>query len=326
MTVPNGPASPFEAEDYSMKFYFTSWNHNPRAREPVLDVVFPLIAGLRDLGYEVDIGDGPPREDSINVLVEFFRNRRTVSQLLGKNFVIVATEFHDGGGFNRERSKSWMRRYNYFKFLAKEARAIWVVCDDAVDGYQKFGPAVQLALGWSPQLMSHTKKDVPKYDLCMYGNMAVPARVEIVKKLSIRLKVVAMDFETKAHRDNLLRQARFCYGFRPHANVVNASTTRIVSSLMQGVPVLQERVVKPSSLVEAMETIDGVDDLLERWEEISARREEILNMQIGAWQTLSAAEIMRRAVSAMRPPVRPSWASRGPLPYLRALLAKHVEQ
>jgi hypothetical protein len=305
-----------------MRFYITAWNHHPRAHDLLLDIVLPIAAGLRDLGHDVEMGTDPPRRGVTNVVVEFFRERMPAAQLMGLDYVLVGTEFPDGAGFNRARTKTWRRRYHHFKLLAQHARAIWVVVDDAAAAYGALGPApaVQVGLGWSQSLESPPRSEPATFDICAYGKMKVPQRQEALRKLSTRLRVEAIEFESKARRDALLRSSLFCYGFRPHANVTNASTSRIVASLMQGVPVLQERVAGSTPFVDAMEVIDGPDEVLDRWDELLARRGDILQRQLAAWRQMPAAEIMAEAVAVMRPAPSPSWTSWTPIAYLKLLL------
>jgi hypothetical protein len=308
-----------------MEFYFTIWNHHPDARDSLLDVALPLAAGLRDLGHVVEIGEAPPRRGVTNLVVEYFRSPAAVAELMDHDFVLVCTEFADGGGFNYARTKMWRRRYRYFKLLARRARAIWVVCDHAAAGYAAHGPAVQLALGWSPSLEVPPATLMPRYDICAFGKLGVPARRATIDMLSAHLNVTTAEFVSKADRDDMLRSALFCYGFGPHANIGgNASTTRIVSALMQHVPVLQERVARPSPFVEAMEIVDGADDVLARWDDLRARRDEILARQLAAWRKLPANEIMAPAVAAMRPRPRRGWVALRPARTLRARLARHA--
>ncbi|WP_119422932.1 hypothetical protein [Desertibaculum subflavum] len=307
-----------------MEFYFTTWNHHPDARDVLLDVVLPLAAGLRDLGHAVEIGEAPPRRGVTNVVVEYFRDPAAVAELLQHDFVLVGTEFADGTGFNSARTRMWRRRYRYFKVLARQARAIWVICDNAAAGYAPHAPSVQLALGWSPSLEAPRPAMPPRYDICAYGKLGTAARKSAIDKLSARLSVTKSEFVSKADRDAMLQSALFCYGFRPHANVVNASTTRIVSALMQHVPVLQERVAGPSPFVEEMEIVDGPDEVLARWDDLRARRDDILARQMAAWRRMPAAEIMAPAVAAMRPRPRRGWVALRPARTLRARLAEHA--
>jgi hypothetical protein len=74
-----------------------------------------------------------------------------------------------------------------------------------------------------------------------------------------------------------------------------------VTSLMQGVPVLQETVSQRSPLVDALELVGGADDVLARWDDLVARRDEILKRQLEAWRAMPAATIMAPAVAALKP-------------------------
>lgn len=116
-----------------------------------------------------------------------------------------------------------------------------------------------------------------------------------------RLRVVATELSSRAERDELLQSSLFSYGFRPYQSVGFASTSRIVASLMQSVPVLQERVTQTTLLVDALEIVDGADDVLTRWDDLLVRRQAILDRQMAAWRAMPAAAIMAAAIAVMRP-------------------------
>ena len=70
---------------------------------------------------------------------------------------------------------------------------------------------------------------------------------------------------------------------------------------MQSVPVLQERVAQTTPLVEALEIVDGAEDVLARWDDLLARRQLILDRQMAAWRAMPAADVMAPAIAIMRP-------------------------
>jgi hypothetical protein len=305
-----------------MQFYITTWNHEARARDLLLDIILPLEAGLRDLGHTVERGEDPPRRDVTNVVIEYFPEWEAVTRLADLDYVLVGTEFPDGGGFNRSRKKSWATRYKNFRYLARRARAIWVVVDDAEAAYAEMAPAAQLSLGWSPSLEHPPAAEPPVFDLCAFGKMNVPRRQDALSKFSTRLQVAHMEYSSQAARDATLRKSMFCYGFRPHANVANASTSRIVAALMQGVPVLQERVAAPTPFVNQMEVVEGPDEVLARWDELVARRDDILQRQLAAWRAIPAAEVMAKAVAVMRPPPQVRASPLAKFAWLRPFFAR----
>ena len=284
-----------------MQFFFTIWNHHPKAHDILQDIVQPIAAGLRDLGHQVDIGATPPKRGVTNIVIEYFRDPWILKRLRGLDYVLVATELADGSGFNHKRTPTWIKRWQGFVDLAKDARAIWVICDEGAEGYQHLGPTAQITLGWSPSLEVPPSSKPPRYDVYAYGKLTSPARQATLERLRSRLRVAATELSSRAERDELLQSSLFSYGFRPYQSVGFASTSRIVASLMQNVPVLQERVVQTTPLVDALEIVEGADDVLAQWDDLVARRQEILERQMAAWRAMPAKDIMAPAVEIMRP-------------------------
>lgn len=301
-----------------MKFYFSIWNHHRNSREIILDIVEPVIAGLRDIGHDVELGDAPPRRHVMNIVVENFHYRRVAAQVRPFDFVLIATERLDGGGFNGERGTHWRKRWANFPRVAREAAAIWAVGDFNAAGYEAYAPTAQITLGWSPRLETPMAAEPQRFDICAYGNMTGEARRATIAALSGGLRVGTADLATKAERDRLLSQSLFSYGFRPNAEMACASVSRIVSSLRLGVPVIQERVQMPTPLVEALEIVDGPAELLARWDEIRANRDAILARQLEAWRGIPASVVMSDALAVMRP--RPKSLRRTGLQLLRNFL------
>lgn len=284
-----------------MKFFLSLWNHHPSTYEIVLDIVHPVIAGLRDLGFRAEHGRGPPRLGWTNIVLENFQYVRIVKQILPYDFVILATEMIDGGGFTGQRHWRWQQRWENFLKIAPHARAIWVLCDGGVEPYKQFAPAVPITLGWSPSLEPTRHTGAPAFDLCAFGNMRAEHRRRALETLSARLRVGTTELSSQADRDAILAQSLFTYGFRPPIDVRFASISRIVASLMHGVPVIQERVAEPSPFVAKLETVEGPDELLARWDELRARREEILARELEAWRAVRGADVLAPAIAAMAP-------------------------
>ncbi|WP_119421655.1 hypothetical protein [Desertibaculum subflavum] len=290
-----------------MDFYFSIWNHHKNSREIILDIAEPVIAGLRDIGHNVELGDMPPRRHVMNIVVENFHYRRVAAQVRPFDFVLVATERLDGDGFNGERGTHWRKRWANFPRVAREAAAIWAVGDFNAAGYEAFAPTAQITLGWSPRLEAVTRAEPPRFDICAYGNMTGEARRATIKTLSSSLRVGTVDLATKAERDRLLSQSLFSYGFRPNAEMACASVSRIVSSLRLGIPVIQERVQMPTPLVEALEIVEGPEELLARWDELRANRASILARQLEAWRRIPASKVMSDALAVLRPKPQRFW-------------------
>lgn len=290
-----------------MDFYFSIWNHHKNSREIILDIAEPVIAGLQDIGHNVELGNAPPRRHVMNIVVENFHYRRVAAQVRPFDFVLVATERLDGDGFNGERSTHWRKRWANFPRLAREAAAIWAVGDFNVAGYEAFAPSAQITLGWSPRLEAMTRAEAPRFDICAYGNMTGEARRATIKTLGETLRIGTADLATKAERDRLLSQSLFSYGFRPNAEMACASVSRIVSSLRLGIPVIQERVQMPTPLVEALEIVEGPEELLARWDDIKAHRADILARQLEAWRRIPAAAVVADALAVLRPKPPSFW-------------------
>lgn len=284
-----------------MRFFLTIWNHHPKAHDILQDIVLPIAAGLRDLGHEVEIGVTPPQRGVTNVVIEYFRDPWILDRLKGLDYVLVGTEYADGGGFNGKRTRTWVKRWQGFVALAPAARAIWVICDDGAEGYRHLAPTAQISLGWSSSLETPPSSGPRRFDLYAYGKLTSPARRATLDQLGSRLRVAATQLSSRQERDDLLQASLFSYGFRPYQSVAFASTSRIVASLMQSVPVLQERVDRPSPLVDALEIVDGADDVLARWDDLVARRQAILDRQMAAWRAMPASAIMAQALAVMRP-------------------------
>lgn len=284
-----------------MNFYFSIWNHHRNAREIVLDTAEPIIAGLRDLGHTVDLGGEPPRRGAMNIVIENFHYKRVAAQIRPFDFVLIATERLDGDGFNGERSTPWRKRWANFPRVARQAAAIWAIGDFNAAGYEAFAPTAQITLGWSARLEAPTGGEAPRFDICAYGNMSGPVRRATVETLGGRLRVGTADLATKADRDRLLAQSLFSYGFRPNAEMGCASVSRIVSSLRLGIPVIQERVPMPTPLVDALEIVEGPEELLARWDELKANRAAILARQLAAWRRIPAATVMTDALAVLQP-------------------------
>jgi hypothetical protein len=121
----------------------------------------------------------------------------------------------------------------------------------------------------------------------------------VLETLSRHLRVGTTEFSSQADRNAVLSKSLFTYGFRPPGDVRFASISRIVASLMLGVPVIQERVDEPSLFVEQLETVEGPEQLLARWGDLIERREEILARELAAWRAIRGADVMAQAVRAI---------------------------
>lgn len=289
-----------------MRFYVSLWNHHRNSREIVLDIVEPIAAGLQDLGHRVELGLEPPRRGAVNIIVENFHYKRVARQIRPYDFVIIATERIDGAGFNDDRSPHWRKRWANFTEVAGCASAIWAIADYTAQAYGRFAPSAQVTLGWSPRLEQRISCD-QVFDVCAYGNLGSPVRKATLAELESRLRVGSTDLASKADRDRMIARSLFSYGFRPAAEMGCASISRIVASLRLGIPVIQERVAEPTELVKALEIVKGPAELLARWDDLNARRDQILERQLAAWRALPASKVMAEAIAAMRPREASIW-------------------
>lgn len=141
------------------RFNIYTGNHIPTARISVEDHVTWIKAGLEALGHEVTVSETDISRSAMNIIFECFVP--PFSEVIANGaseFIIVMTEYADGGGFNRRRDESWSIRWREFWKVAHSARAIWTLFEGNEKAMDYPAPASYLELGFAEAL-------VPKVDL-----------------------------------------------------------------------------------------------------------------------------------------------------------------
>jgi hypothetical protein len=276
---------------------FNLFNHKPRSREQLLDLVVPYGLALADLGHETEI-DHSFRRDGLTIYVEGFRHADVNAVLQNTpNFALIATEAidRDGGGFNYEETFS--QRLREFERLASAARFILSVPLLNWQAYERYAPAFHAEPGWHEKLEQPARDELALADFAFVGTWSAE-REKLCEALTRRgLKVLAsfsLGTLDRPKRDQLIQSARWVIGLRPKWPVAMVSTTRISSALLAQRPVLYEACARTG----------GIADIPLMQPERTDLAEWLAGMAAGDWQAERARQLgqfrRHRVVDAVR--------------------------
>jgi hypothetical protein len=233
-------------------FNFSLFNHIPGGFGTYEDIIRPLAAMLEDLGHTVSRDNTLLPPPVTNILFEgFYNNTLWIVQNArreGKRFIIVATEMPtciSGKSFlfNNYHVDYWEGRSRTFIEALPLVDAVWCIVQGAAKFFSQFHPCVHdIELGLSNRLATVMNKHVtPEADFCIFGSEA-QRRFEIADRLrSAGLSVVAVHhFPFVEERNSLASAAKVVLDIKMHVWWACVSTSRIVTALHLGRPVISE--------------------------------------------------------------------------------------
>lgn len=260
-----------------MLFVFHDWNHCPQGQIAIADIIAIMAAQMEALGHQVVLPSDQnnrghaPGPDVRNVLLEAFTDEDTIERIAadharGCRFVYVATEEPSPQGFNKGNAYGMIDRQRVFPEAARYCDAILhlVPGQHVTDWYRQFAPAAYAELGHAPGLVRWDESARPDYDFGFFGQ-TTPRREEIFARLrEVGSLLTEYRLELpRAERDALMRRARVIVTVRAQDNVDYVSSTRVVSSLCMGRPVLAEHHPNPGPWAQVVPVCGDLDDFLE---------------------------------------------------------------
>lgn len=227
---------------------FNTFNHSPIGRRSIEDVIDIVGQQLRALGHNVDWRDDFFLDESagINFIFESFDEasiaemRRVRAQ--GCRFICIATEMPTEEGFNYGPTFHLQQRLKDFPFAAEMCDGILhlVPGEEITRWYGQYAPAAQAELGWSPGIMKPDTNMNPRWDFGFFGGMT-RRRDKVIAKLSriggVRLEAL---FRTQEERDAAMQDAKVIVQIRGREEMGLVSSSRCVTSLSLGRPVIAE--------------------------------------------------------------------------------------
>jgi hypothetical protein len=292
-----GASAPGARGSSAAEIHFNLFNHKPRSREQLLDLVMPYGLALADLGHSTEI-DNRFRRDGLTIYVEGFRSVDVQAVLDNTpNFALIATEAidRDGGGFNCE--ESFAQRLREFERLAPSARFILSVPLLNWQAYERYAPTFPAEPGWHEALEQAQRDELARADFAFVGTWSAE-REQLCAELTRRGLKVLSSFSIgaleRAQRDQLIQSARWVIGLRPKWAVAMVSTTRIASALLAQRPVLYE----------ACERTGGISDIPLMQPEGTGLADWLAGMAGSDWKAERARQLARfrchRVVDAVK--------------------------
>jgi hypothetical protein len=237
-----------------MNFHFSNFNHCPMGKIAIQDIVAILGHQLLALGHGVHwpngSGDFTVDENTVNVVLESFAEPGYLDALVnaharGARFLCVATEQPTPLGFNYGTAYGMVERQNVFPAAARCFDGILhlVAGDEVTSWYASLAPAAHVELGYAPSLenISHGLRSELKYDFGFYGQMTHRRRRILDQLEEVGSVLVEDRLELqREERDELMRQARVIVTIRASDDVSYVSSTRCVTALAIGRPVVGE--------------------------------------------------------------------------------------
>lgn len=231
-----------------MLIRFQTFNHSDLGRRSIEDVIDIMGQQLRALGHEVEWRDDffVTPELGINFVFEDF-DKDCVAELKrvhdqGCRFVIVATEEPTDKGFNYGATLQLKLRQDVFPRAAELCEGILhlVPGENVTQWYGQYAPAAQAELGWSPGIMKADANPSPRWDFGFFGGVT-NRRMKMIKKLG-RIGGVRLEglFRSQEERDAAMQDAKVVVQIRGQEYLGLVSSSRCVTALSLGRPVLAE--------------------------------------------------------------------------------------
>jgi hypothetical protein len=231
-----------------MRLRFSTFNHSALGRRSIEDVIDIIGQQLRALGHEVDWDDKNFLKEShgLNLIFESFNDdaiaemKRVHDQ--GCRFLMIATEEPTPKGFNYGATLHLTQRQEAFPRAAELCEGILhlIPGDGITRWYGQYAPAAPAELGWSPGIMKPDRNLSPRWDFGFFGGVT-RRREKVLKRLSrvggIRLEGA---FRTQEERDTAMQSAKVIVQIRGQEYLGLVSSSRCVTSLALGRPVLAE--------------------------------------------------------------------------------------
>ena len=232
-----------------MEIRFNCFNHSGIGTSSIEDVIEIMGKQLRALGHTVDWDNNYylQEELGINLVFEDF-DERCVAELKrareqeGCRFVIIATEEPTEKGFNHGASLKLIQRQEIFPRAAEFCDGILhlVPGEHITRWYSQYAPAAQAELGYSPGVMKADANPNPRWDFGFFGGMT-RRREKIINKLAkiggVRLEAL---FRSPEERDAAMQDAKVIVQIRGREEMGLVSSSRCVTSLSLGRPVVAE--------------------------------------------------------------------------------------
>lgn len=233
-----------------MKVRFNTVNHSALGRRSIEDVIDIIGQQLRALGHDVEWDDARYYEQGygLNIIFESF-NDDAIAELkrahnMGCRFLMIATEEPTPKGFNYGATLHLKQRQECFPRAAELCEGILhlIPGEEVTRWYGQYAPAAQAELGYSPGIMKRETCPNPRWDFGFFGGMT-PRRNKIVHKLNQKtgggVRTETM-FRSQEERDAAMQTAKVIVQIRGQEYLGLVSSSRCVTSLALGRPVIAE--------------------------------------------------------------------------------------
>ena len=231
-----------------MEIRFNCFNHSGLGTASIEDVIEIVGKQLRALGHTVDWDNDYylQAELGVNLIFESF-DENSVAELKrargeGCRFVIIATEEPTEKGFNYGATLHLQKRQEIFPRAAELCDGILhlVPGEHITRWYGQYAPTAQAELGYSPGVMKADLNPNPRWDFGFFGGVT-RRREKIINKLAkiggVRLEAM---FRTPEERDAAMQDAKVIVQIRGREEMGLVSSSRCVTSLSLGRPVVAE--------------------------------------------------------------------------------------
>lgn len=253
-----------------MFFKFHDWNHCDQGKAIIGDIIHIMGHQLMALGHAVGWPTGGPRFEegdnspgrllpgtppefvrgpgAVNVLIESFADEGCLEIVErayrdGARFLFVATEKPAEDGFNGGYDPGMCWRQEAFAAAARYADGILhlVRGDDVTEWYARHAPSAYAELGYAPSLVYDGPDVEPDYDFGFYGKWT-HRRGLILIRLSEHGKVLVEErlIMPRQERDAHMRRAKVIVQIRAEDQIEYPSSTRCVTAICMGRPVVAE--------------------------------------------------------------------------------------
>lgn len=233
-----------------MKLRFNTFNHSDLGRRSIEDVIDIIGQQLRALGHEVEWDDKRWYQEGsgLNIIFESF-NDDAIAELkrvhdMGCRFLMIATEEPTLKGFNYGATLHLQQRQVAFPRAGELCEGILhlIPGEEITRWYGQYAPAAPAELGWSPGIMKPESNPNPRWDFGFFGGLT-PRRKKVLEKLAryakggVRTETM---FRTQEERDAAMQTAKVIVQVRGQEYLGLVSSSRCVTSLALGRPVVAE--------------------------------------------------------------------------------------
>lgn len=283
-----------------MRIDFTLGNHPAGSHNSVMDIITPMVAGLVDMGHDVNITETVEDGDCLLILTDLFIH--PLSEILPqfkRPYAVIQSELMTGKTFNNDNF--FIPRYDSFMHVCDNAEfVIYLVGETNVNC-----PAFKCELGYS-RFLENDSEEEKEFDLCFFGTPS-GRRDDLIRKIASLGHTIAFCQNTHTQQRNvLLKKSRWNLGLKPHWNVKFPSITRINAALHCHTPTLYEHTESDTRVGSIPLVHDDSGDFSE-WVHAALQDKDLevreRQRQVALFKTIPVAEQLRNGFKSISYPL-----------------------